>query len=440
LLDYSQFLPLAPGSLSAQEAVARMPLGENARRELLRLLEARENRVTDVPIEKREAFLWRLSYREFLEQYMGVRDPQLFAVFQGLTTDSCASIERASALGLMTYVGLPGIKATGLRGLEVLEEPYIHHFPDGNASIARLLVRRLIPGIAPGASMEDVVPTRFDYTRLDEPDSKVRLRLSSTVVRVEHEGPVSKAERVSVTYIHGGRAHRVRTRACVLAGYNRMIRHLCPELSKAQREALAVSIKAPLVYTNVLLRDWSAWKKLSIGFVAAPASYHAVAFLDYPTSMGGYEHAQEIDQPIVVHMERFPKGSNAKASRSDQHRAGRREMFSESFEHIERETRRQLAGILSAGGFDPARDIAAMTVNRWPHGYANWSSPFESGSETEVPPHVRGRTRFGRIAIANSDAGARATIDSAIDQAHRAIGELSFEPRTGARLRGGEQP
>ena len=272
VLDYEQFLPLAPSRLTASQAVAQMPLQEQARAELLRLLETRGNRLADVPVGEQEALLWRMSYREFLERYLGITDPQVFDLLQGLTTDSCTSIEQGSAFGLMTYVGLPGIEATGLSGREVLAEPYIHHFPDGNASIARLLVRRLISGVAPGSSMEDVVTARFDYGLLDQPASRVRLRLSSTAVRVEHEGSPKNAEHVAVTYVRGGRAYRARARACVLAGYNRMIRHLCPELPETQREALAHSVKAPLVYTNVLLRDWKAWKQLSIGLVAAPAS------------------------------------------------------------------------------------------------------------------------------------------------------------------------
>ncbi len=124
-------------------------------------------------------------------------------------------------------------------------------------------------------------------------------------------------------------------------------------------------------------------------------------------------------------MERFPKGNDFKASEPDQLRAGRYEMYSTPFETVERKTRDQLAGILSGGGFDPSKDLAAITVNRWAHGYANWYSPPSSSEhENATPPHVIGRKRFGRIAIANSDAGARANVNSAVDQAYRAIEEL----------------
>jgi spermidine dehydrogenase len=424
-MDYSGFLQPAPTELSAKEAVAQMPLGENAKRELLQLLEIRENRLPHVSASKQERFLRRLSYRDLLTQYLGVTDPEVLSLFQGLTTDMGTSIEIASALGVTSYIGLPGLNGTALADYESLEEPYIHHFPDGNASIARLLVRSMIPRVAPGTTMEDVVLAPFDYDRLDEADSKIRLRLESTVVRVEHDGAPDTAKRVGVTYVRGGQAYRVWGRSCVLAGYNSMIRHLCPELSEIQRDALALSVKSPIIYTSVALRNWHAWKKLRLGYAASPGSYYAIMFLEYPVNLGGYRFAENPDDPIVVHMERFPKGNDFTASEPDQLRAGRYEMYSTPFETVERKTRSQLAGMLSAGGFDPAKDIAAITVNRWAHGYANgYSPPAGSEYESATPPHVIGRKRFGRIAIANSDADARANVDSAVSQAHRAVEEL----------------
>jgi spermidine dehydrogenase len=214
-------------------------------------------------------------------------------------------------------------------------------------------------------------------------------------------------------------------RACVLAGYNQVIPYLCPELPEAQKVGLADAVKSPIYYNSVLLRNWRAWKKLGIGCASAPGSYHSVAYLDYPVSLGEYRYSQSPDDPIIVHMERFPKGSDHQASVDDQSRAGRYEMYSTSFETIEREIRLQLSGMLAGGDFDAARDIEAITVNRWAHGYSKWynDSDLEQFEEGEFP-NVIGRKRFGRIVIANSDAGANSTIDAAIDQAHRAISEL----------------
>ena len=424
LVEYS-FLPLAETALGVGEAVSQMPLGETARGELLQLLEVRGNRLTDIPESEQAGYLRRLNYREFLERHMGVTDPEVFALYQGLPADSTASIEASSALSVMSYNGLPGLRATAIADYTDDSEPYIFHFPDGNASIARLLVRKLIPRAADGTTMDDIVLAKFDYSKLDEEDSSVRLRLNSTVVRLEHDGSLNDAEHVSATYVNEGRTYRVRGKHCVMAGYNAMIPHMCPELPVEQGEALAFAIKAPIVYTSVLLRNWRAWKKLGIGFFASPGAYYAVSMLDFPVSMSGYEFSASPDEPIVVHMERFAVGDDPNATRREQRLAGRRELFATSFETLERETRRQLAGALAGGGFDPAEDIAAITVNRWGHGYSYRYQPrWDSGYEGDEAPHVVGRRRLGRISIANSDAGASAIMGAAINQAHRAIAEI----------------
>jgi spermidine dehydrogenase len=323
---------------------------------------------------------------------------------------------------------MPGRSAAGLPAREPYER-YIHHFPDGNASIARLLVRGMIPAAAPGTTMEDVVTARFDYSKLDQQSSAVRLRLNSTAIKVQHDGDPKTAKRVSVTYIRGGRAYRVRARACVLACYNAVIPYLCPELPAPQREALALQVKTPILYTTVALRNWHAWKKLGIGGVVAPGSYHTIAMLDFPVSLGDYSFAQGPDEPIVVHMERFPHRSNEGLIPREQHRLARYDMLSEPFESVERNIRVQLAGLLSPGGLDPARDIAGITVNRWAHGYANWgNSLFDhtyADRNDERRPHMRARKRFGRIAIANSDSAANAMLEAAVEQGHRAVRELS---------------
>ncbi len=426
LLDFSNYLPLAPSTLTPQEAVAQMPLSEPARRELLQALLIDENRILDVPAERQEEYLYGVSYRDFLAKYMGITHPEILALLQGLATDVSVNFSIAPAIGVIGYVGLPGLNATALPSNVLFEEPYINHFPDGNASVARLLVRKLIPAVARGSTMDDVVNARFDYDRLDLPDSNVRMRLSSTVIRAENDGSPKTAKRVDVTYVRGGKAYRVSGRSCVLACYNMIIPWLCPELPEPQRKALALGVKVPILYTNVLLRDWKAWKQLGLAAVAAPGSYHAVAMLDFPVSLGGYEFAHGPEDPIVVHMERFATRADIGATPAEQYRAGRLELLATPFEVMEREIRTQLAGTLGGGGFDPARDIAAITVNRWSHGYSYWPNPFTDPKYADGEhPYEIGRQRFGRIAIANSDAAGRPIMDAAIDQAYRAVGELS---------------
>jgi spermidine dehydrogenase len=425
LVDYSVFLPIGPTALEVSDAVSQMPIGDNARRELIALLEARGDRFTSMSASQQEEYLWNLSYRDFLQRHMSVTDPEVLALYQGLTVDSTASMEMTPALFAMSYNGLPGLNATALADYLQGDAPYIFHFPDGNASIARLLVRKLIPGAAAGRTMDDIVLAEMDYSSLDKPGQGVRLRLNSTVVRAEHAGTIEDAEFVSVTYVNRGDAYRVRARSCVMAGDNAMIPHICPELPARQDDALASSIRAPILYTNVLLTNWRAWEKLGVGIFASPGAFYALSMLDFPVSMGGYTFSPGPDHPVIVHMEHFAKGTNPHASPREQRLAGRRELLSMSFESIERRTREQLAGALAEGGFDPAADIAGLTVNRWAHGYSYEDNPLSGDVYTEEnASNVIGRRSLGRIAIANSDAGAAAALDVAIDQAHRAIAEV----------------
>ena len=163
---------------------------------------------------------------------------------------------------------------------------------------------------------------------------------------------------------------------------------------------------------------------MGVNYFYAPGSYYSGVSLDLPVSLGDYHFPQSPEDPIVVHMMRTPcsPGQPARV----QHRMGRYELYGTSFETLERNTRDQLARMLAPGGFDPARDIAAITINRWPHGYAYeynslWDKFWLDGGTT---PCEIARRPFGRIAIANSDAGAYAYTDSAIDQAYRAVNEL----------------
>jgi spermidine dehydrogenase len=158
--------------------------------------------------------------------------------------------------------------------------------------------------------------------------------------------------------------------------------------------------------------------------VATPGFWHTSFALDMPVSVGTYKHPTNPQQPIVLHLSKSAcrPGLPTRA----QHRAGRLELLATSFETIERSIRDQLGRALDGGGFDPARDVLGITVNRWPHGYAYQYNSLEdafwlNGGEQ---PCVVARRPFGRIAIANADAAAYAYTDAAIDQGHRAVQEL----------------
>lgn len=277
--------------------------------------------------------------------------------------------------------------------------------------------------------MEDVVTAKFDYTQLDRRDLPVRLRLESTVVDVRHKGDPRTASEVEITYVQNGQANKVRAAKAVLACYNSMIPYLCDELPQAQKTALSHSLKAPLITTNVLLKNWKAFEQLGVSGLNCPGSYFSSISLAAPIHIGAYKHSSAPDQPIVVRLSRNPLAPGLPAQ--EQWRAGRQDIYSTTFETFERHIRDQLNRCLSPGGFDAARDIEAITVNRWPHGYAYGHNPATGEIAymlDEVPqekaPWIAARQPFGRIAIANSDAAANAMAEGAIGEAHRAVMDL----------------
>lgn len=414
------------------KAVEQMPVAPEARRDLLRLQDAKVDYLPGLTAEQKRVKLIQKSYKDFLLQDVKVH-PDVAKIFQTTTHDQYAiGIDAVSAYDCAQY-GFPGFAGMVLpkgRGGddEDEDEPYIFHFPDGNASIARMLVRSLVPGSAPGSTMEDIVTARMNYARLDDASSKVRIRLNSTAV---HAKNVPDAKEVEVTYVRGGQAHRVRAAACVLACYNMVIPYLCPEMPDKQKVALAYAVKIPLVYTNVQIRNWKAFQKLGLSSIYAPGAYFSNVTMDYPVSMGGYKFPASPDESCVLHLLRTPCKPGLPCK--DQYRAGRWELFTTKFETFEQHVRDQLGRMLSAGGFDPAADIEAITVNRWPHGYAyEYNRLFEPLDQPpDERPCVIGRQPFGRITIANSDADGHAYTNIAIDQGYRAVKEVMAMRGTG---------
>jgi len=413
------------GSTAWPEFLAKTPLSEVSRREIARLYTEKIDYLPRLSRAEKRRRLAKVSYADFLTKICQA-PAEVLPFFQTYTHDLFAvGIDAVSALschespddyGAITYAGFDGMDL----GAIPEEEPYIFHFPDGNASLARLLVRSLIPGSIPGSTMEDVVTARAGYARLDQLGSAVRIRLNSTVVQARHMGPRATAREVEIAYVRGDKLHAVRASHCVLACYNMMIPYLCPELPEKQKQALRYGVKEPLIYTHVALRNWKPFEKLGIRQIVSPGSYHSLTALDFPVSIGEYQFPRTPEEPMVLFMLRTPCKPGWK--RQDQYRMGRVELLGTPFSAFERNIRDQLQRMLGGAGFDAARDIAGITVNRWAHGYAY---EYNSLSDPDWPeaerPCVVGRKQFGRISIANSDAAASAYTNAAIDQAYRAV-------------------
>ncbi len=419
-------------SPAAWEAfLARTPLSAAARADVLRIETGSTDYLPGLDEAAKADRLSRISYIGYLRDIARV-SPGALAYYQKRTQGEwCVGSDGVSALDAWGF-GLPGFAGLKLtpkahprmsftpRGY-VEGGSYNFHFPDGNASIARLLVRSLVPGTIPGSTPQDVVTARCDYGRLDRPGNAVRIRLSSIVTGVRHRGGLDGP--VDVSYTRGSQRGTVTGKSVILACWNAMIPHLVPELPEAQKAALHQQVKGPLVYTSVALRNWQAFHKAGVSRMSAPGSYFTQALLNWPVDIGGYAAERDPAKPILLFMSRTP--CQPGLPEHDQNRAGRAELLDTPFATFEREIRAQLGAALGPHGFDPARDITAITVNRWPHGYAaEYNYLWQPDLPPDQLPNIIGRARYGRIAIANSDSGGGAYTDVAIDQGHRAVQEL----------------
>jgi spermidine dehydrogenase len=417
-----------------QEFLNQVPLSEKAKQDFKRLVGEKKDYFPGLSSDEKKARMARISYAKYLTEVVGVSD-ELVKLFQaqphglfGVGIDA-VSAQDAWGLGYRGFDGLnldpkpgKGMNRDAIPNAEA--EEYFFHFPDGNASIARMLVRKLIPAAIPGSTADDIVLAKADYSKLDAAASPVRIRLNSTVVKVNHRGDPATAKEVEVSYFTENKLKTVRAANCILACWHVVIPYIASELPDAQKAALASAQKVPLLYNNVVVRNWNAFQKLGTSSVYAPGMYHTSMNLDIPVSIGGYECTKNPDEPIVVHMMKAACKPGHPAR--EQHMLGRIQLYSTTFETYERNIREQLARVVGPGGFDPARDILEITVNRWPHGYAyEYNSLFDRFwlEGTEAPCQVA-RKPFGRLAIANADADAYAYTDCAIDQAYRAVGEL----------------
>ena len=415
------------------DRVEEFPLPQAARAALRRFLLADQDVLADMTTDEKRAWLKSTSYRDFLRMHFAMPD-QAVQVFSNAASGFWGVRAENLSVRECLETGLPGAHVLG--GFWEAESGSMDDdgpapsamFPDGNASVARLLVRSLIPGAFPdmeaAADPFAIVTAKLHYDQLNQDSSPVRLRLNATAIHADNSSDGAGA---AVSYVTDGAVLRVRGRRCVLACYNRIIPSLCPQLPEAQKAALSQCIKRPLLVMNVLLRNGLALQKSGISGAHLPGRICSNVNLVTGVNVDGYHPKWRPQDPCVIQFygavgAAEPEGLTI----SEQNQAGRTRLLGMSFEDYEREVRTVMNGIWGASELDAAEDILALTVNRWPHGYARDHLDLENPEwNAEPPPNVIGRRPFGNIAIANSDAGADAYTHTAFDQAWRAVNELS---------------
>jgi len=400
------------------EFIADWPLDDVRKAQLLKLYMDPRDVLADQSRAQKMAFLQTISYRDYVQKYFGLDDTAA-TIFDGRTLDYMAATARCVPAIETAGCGYPGFQGLGLHeppGGTMETDPYVFHFPDGNASLARLFVRELVPGAAPGRGMESILTARFDYEQLDRPGNPVRLRLSSTAVSL-----ANAQGGVDVLHAQGETLTRIAAKHVVYAGHAAMLPYICPELHEAQRHATADQVRAPLVYVNVAVRNWQPWVRRGVHNINNPAGFYSQLKLDYPVSLGDYRCPTHPDEPMILHLVHVPFPEGPVTDLRSAYRAARAMLYARSFADFESHARDELSRILGPGGFDADRDIAAITVNRWGHGYAYTPSSLFDDERRSDREMLQARAPVGRIHLAGSDFAWDAFAHKAIDTAHDAV-------------------
>lgn len=401
---------LLGAKLSNEEAAQLAPLSDSGKKQLLQVLNGGLHTL-DIPKKELRSYVRSTSYFDYLQNTLGVDDPLILRMARNSALDWASN-----GTDLMSIAGAKRAGALGFEPVAVYDEEnrYIHHFPDGNAGVARALVKKLVPNVAKGRNAEELVTAKFSYSELDKPGNIVRIRLNSTVVNVEHAGQPENSGDVFLNYINDQQSYQVNAKNVVMACYNMIIPHIVAGLPQEQDAALRLQDKSPLQYTTVGLKNWRALKEEGIGMAMSPGNMHQAVLMDFPVSVGGYEYAKTPDDPCVLQMISCPYG-RVGSPQAEQYREARARMLGLRFEDYEQEIRTHLGGMLPKKLFDFDRDVSSISVNRWAHGYTRGGP----GDSVRI-----GRQPFGRITIANSDSAPGADAKTAIEMAHRAVNEL----------------
>ena len=410
-------------------AVRSLPLPEDQQEKLIAYFGGSKDYLDDLSLTEKYEYAKSVSYNRFLADRVGLTEQAIQILSVHLRNLNGPSGWSHSVLEALA-AGAPGLRAMGwvTNFLDSIAEIFFDElsatrmFPDGNASIARLIVQHLIPEVCPSMKgFEDVAIARFDYGALDRDVQPTRIRLNSTVVGVrEVDGG-----KVQVDYVREGKPLRVTAEHCVLACYNGLIPHICPQLGERQKQGLAYGVKVPFVYANVLLKDGKAFSKLDVSITQCPHDPFQWVSAAPTMTTGGYEPPVKPVDPMAVFMMASPTPEvEGQGTARELLRIGRHKIYATTFEQYEKQIRDQLQAMLGEFGFNHESDIRAITVNRIPHGYAYFYLGLDDPEWAEgEAPHEIGRAQFGRISIANSDSEARPYMDAAFDAAWRAVEE-----------------
>ncbi|WP_347270574.1 NAD(P)-binding protein [Rhizorhabdus histidinilytica] len=362
-----------------------------------------------------DRFLDSMSYRELLDR-LGY-GPEISSYVNPLigvgNYGVCSDAISAYAARRLTLPGtIPSGASSRFSNLKAVS------FPGGNATILRTMLKRMIPDAIQGdGGLLANATAPFNPAAFDRPGQAIRLRLSSTVVRVEHDGPPDKAERVFVTYARNGRLHRVAAKAVVVGAGGWVARRIVRDLPSDIAEAYSGFNYGPVMTANIGLRHWRFFDRLGIIAARWFDGLGWEACIRRDVDLTGNARPLTPDSPIMLtlYIPILRPGEDMAA----QGAVARQYLLDTSYATFERQIREQLTAMFGSHGFDARRDIAGIVLNRWGHAYFAPSPGFFFGKDGKEAPHETIRRSYGRIRFAHSELQGNMNMAHAMLEARR---------------------
>ena len=369
-----------------------------------------------------EQWLDTMSYKDYIENVMGL-SPAVTAHADPILASSvglgCDAVSAYAAYAIL----LPGVNAFQPAELRDFSDFERHSFPGGNDGFARYFIKRIIPNTIEGAdSFEDILNQPVNFKAMDRAGQTVRLRLDSTVVRVEHEKSPSGSDHVLVTYVRQNQLHRVRARAVVMATGAWVNKYVVRDLPDSYHAAFAEFQHAAFLVANVALTNWRFLYELGITACRWSGGFGFSCNIRQPMTVGDYQPPLAPDQPIVLsfYVPFYYPGETVRT----QGILGRTDMLSSSYADYENRILDQMNRLFSSAGFDARRDVAGIILNRWGHAYVVPTPGFYFGQNGRPAPRDVVRERFGRIAFGHSELHGNQHWGPAADEGARAMRQV----------------
>jgi spermidine dehydrogenase len=373
-----------------------------------------------------DKWLDSMTYQQFITDVMGIKsdvasylNPQMAAMGCGLGTDvaSAYSAYRFLQPGVNAYDRYLGVG-------DVTDQVWLASWPGGNTGQLRYIVKNIIPGaFAGGTGLSEVLFGPVQWQNLDRPNDPVRMRLSSLVIDIRHDGAPETAKTVIVTYHHDGRLRRVTAKRVIVAGQQHVNKRIIADLPAPLKTAMDAFMHAPICTVNVALRNWKFLEKLGISAARWFNDFGWFFSLRRQMIIDGRE-PMPLDpaKPIVITM--YNSFCLPGLPVAEQTVAARMALFSMYFKDIELAVRSQFTKMFASAGFDAGRDIAGITANRWGHAYVVSPPYFAFGRNGQPAPRDVVRAGYGRLRFAHSELEGAQMWETAVAEGERAVKQL----------------